>query len=306
MTDTYKQFAIKTDNIAAFRDTVTNFTRNPELKAATTRSAANQKVFREYDLLRNLPEGTRNAEIKISSRKTLDAAREYAIRGKKVAVLNCASAVKPGGETENGNSSQEECLCRCTNLYPCLNTADAIRKFYTPHKTTGFNAPHTMSSCLTNDDCIYTPDVTVIKEDNYGYKMLREEDWFNVDVISCSAPEFITAFTSPFISAYGTGAQPDSTRIENVYRKRFERILNIARYNGVDVVILDFWGYKRSEENAAIVAEAAYKAAEGFTSCFDVIEAAVGYSFANENTYNIYAKAFDKDEQNPEASSSVM
>ena len=248
MTDTYKQFAIKTDNIAAFRDTVTNFTRNPELKAATTRSAANQKVFREYDLLRNLPEGTRNAEIKISSRKTLDAAREYASRGKKVAVLNCASAVKPGGETENGNSSQEECLCRCTNLYPCLNTADAIRKFYTPHKTTGFNAPHTMSSCLTND----------------------------------------------------------STRIENVYRKRFERILNIARYNGVDVVILDFWGYKRSEENAAIVAEAAYKAAEGFTSCFDVIEAAVGYSFANENTYNIYAKAFDKDEPNPEASSSVM
>ena len=306
MTDTYKQFAVKTDNIAAFRDTVMNFNRNPELKDATSHSVKNQRVFREYDLLRNLPEGTRNAELKLTSRKTLDAAREYAAAGKRVAILICASAVKPGGETENGNSTQEEYLCRCTNLYTCLNSADAIKKFYTPHKTIGFNAPHTMDSCLTNDDCIYTPDVTVIKEENYGYKMLREQDWFNVDVISCAAPEFISAFTSPFISAFGRGSQPDTSRIENVYRKRFERILNIARYNGVDVVILDFWGYKRSEEDAYTVSEAARKAAESFTSCFDVIEAAVGYSFANENTYNIYAKAFETNEPNPEVSSSVM
>ena len=303
MTDTYKQFAVKTDNIAAFRDTAATYTRDPELKASTTRAAANQKVFREYDLLRNLPEGTRHAEVKISSRKTLEAAHQYASEGKRVAILNCASAVKPGGETENGNSSQEEILCRCTNLYPCLNTADAIRKFYTPHKTTGFNAPHTMDACLTNDDCIYTPDVTVIKEDRYGYKKLREEDWYNVDVISCSAPEFISAFTSPFISAFSSGSQPDKTRIENVYRKRFERILNIARWGGVDVVILDFWGYKRSEEDAGIVAEAAYKAAESFSSCFDVIEAAVGYSTASEKTYDIYARAFAVCETYPEAQS---
>ena len=306
MTDTYKQFAVKTDNIAAFRDTVANFSRNPGLKEATTRSAAKQRVFREYDIIRDLPEGTRDAEIKISPRKTLEAAREYASKGKRVAILNCASAIKPGGETENGNASQEECLCRCSNLYPCLNTADAISKFYVPHKTIGFNAPHTMDDCLTNDDCIYTPDVTVIKEDRYGCKMLREKDWYSVDVISCAAPEFTTAFTSPFISAFASGAKPDKTRIEHVYRKRFERILTISRWSGADVVILDFWGYKRSGENAAIVAEAAYKAAESFASCFDVIEAAVGYSTANENTYNIYAKAFDKNESYPEASSSAM
>ena len=160
-----------------------------------------------------------------------------------------------------------------------------------------------MSSCLTNDDCIYTPGVTVIKEDRFGYRMLKKEDWFNVDVISCAAPEFISAFTSPFISAFGTGAQPDRSHIENVYRKRFERILNIARWGGVDVVILDFWGYKRSEDNAGIVAEAAYKAAEGFANCFDVIEAAVGYSTVSEKTYDIYAKAFDRSESYPEAQS---
>ena len=299
MTDTYKQFAVRTENIAAFRNTVMSYTGNPELKASTARSSADQKVYRAYDILRNLPDGIRNAKIVLTPRKTLEAARAYAAEGKKVAVLNCASAVKPGGETESGYASQEEALCRCTNLYPCLNSTDAVTRFYAPHRS-NLNAPHTMNSCLTTDDCIYTPDVTVIKEDGEGYKMYDEEDWFNIDVISCSAPEFLTAFTSPFISGFNReSAEDDRIKKENVYKKRFERILNIARLNGADVVILDFWGYKRSEEDALIVSEAAHKAAESFISFFEEIEMAVGYSCANRNTYDVYSRAFGETEPYP-------
>ena len=305
MTDTYKQFAQRTDNIAAFRNTVMNIKNDSGLKEIADRSSAEQKVIRAYDLLRDLPDGTRNAEVKLTPRKTLEAARQYAAMGKRVAILNCAADKKPGGETENGHDTQEASLCKCTTLYPCLNSTDALMKFYNPHKN-NLNAPHTMNSCLTTDDCIYTPDVEVFKEDAEGYRMLPESERFTVDVISCSAPEFISAFTSPFLASFGSNQPFERSRIENVYRKRFERILSVARKAGVDVVILDFWGYRRSEEDACIVSEAAYKAAESFVSCFDTIEAAVGYSSAGSNTYNIYARAFDKNEPYPEVSSSVM
>ena len=75
MTDTYKQFAVRTENIAAFRNTVMSYTGNPELKASTARSSADQKVYRAYDILRNLPDGIRNAKIVLTPRKTPQKAR---------------------------------------------------------------------------------------------------------------------------------------------------------------------------------------------------------------------------------------
>lgn len=39
------------------------------------------------------------------------------------------------------------------------------------------------------DDCIYTPDVLVFREDNYECTNLDEKEWFHVDVITCAAPD---------------------------------------------------------------------------------------------------------------------
>ncbi len=59
------------------------------------------------------------AKIVISHKRTYEAASSY--KGKKVAVLNFASASNPGGGVVKGSSAQEECLCRCSSLYFALN-----------------------------------------------------------------------------------------------------------------------------------------------------------------------------------------
>ena len=41
---------------------------------------------------------------------------------------------------------------------------------------------------LHNNDLIYTPGVTVFKSDTDMPEVLPEEEWYQVDVISCAAP----------------------------------------------------------------------------------------------------------------------
>ena len=80
----------------------------------------------------------------------------------------------------NGSSAQEECICRCTTLYPCLNTQEMWDKFYLPHRKA--NNP------LYNDDSIYTPDVVVFKSDINFPEPLAKEDWWKVNILTCAAP----------------------------------------------------------------------------------------------------------------------
>ena len=119
------------------------------------------------------------AKIVVSSKCSLETAEVYAKQVKKVCVLNFASATNPGGGVVNGSSAQEECICRCTTLYPCLNNDDLWTSFYVPHcKAT---------NPLYNNDCIYTPDVCVFKSDPNFPKPLPRNEWWKVNILNlCS------------------------------------------------------------------------------------------------------------------------
>ena len=43
-------------------------------------------------------------------------------------------------------------------------------------------------TALYNDDCIYTPDVTIFKSDISFLELLPQNKWQTVDVITCAAP----------------------------------------------------------------------------------------------------------------------
>ena len=52
-----------------------------------------------------------------------------------------------------------------------------------------FYGPHRLAhNPIHNDDIIYTPSVTVFKSDTANPALLPEEEWYDVDVITCAAP----------------------------------------------------------------------------------------------------------------------
>ena len=84
----------------------------------------------------------------------------------------------PGGGVKNGAKAQEESLCRCSNLYPCLSSPRVQEKFYKYH--------YLKKRFFYSDRVIYTKDVTVFKDDELD--LLDKEKWFHVDILTCAAP----------------------------------------------------------------------------------------------------------------------
>ena len=97
--------------------------------------------------------------VSVTKSRTFEAAIRLSREnpGKRIAVLNFASATNPGGGVVNGSSAQEECLCRCSTLYPTLNRSVLWEGYYNVNRAAG-NVLHT-------DACIYTPGIVICKTD---------------------------------------------------------------------------------------------------------------------------------------------
>ena len=205
-------------------------------------------------------------QVIVSKKRTFEATRAYP--GKKVCVLNFASASHPGGGVERGAGAQEECLCRVSTLFFCLNTPEMWEGFYVPHKEA--------HDPLHNDDIIYTPDVTVFKTDTALPERMPEEDWYNVDVITCAAPNLRNLPSNQ--SNPGDGDRPVKITDEELYAlhlKRFGKILEVATASGAEVIILGAFGCGAFQNDPIVVAKAAKDAIEAYKRSFETIEFAV-------------------------------
>ena len=113
-------------------------------------------------------------KILVTKNRTFESSMQYP--EKNVAVLNFASATNPGGGVVNGSSAQEECLCRCSTLYFNLTEEKMHKGFYLSHIK--------QQNPLHNDDIIYTPEVVIFKTDTSYPKLMKEENWQTVNVIT--------------------------------------------------------------------------------------------------------------------------
>lgn len=240
------------------------------LKESIIYSIANQRVILENEYINPDRSGKCDTNVFVSNKRTYEAAGGY--RGKKVAVLNFANNHSIGGSPYSAGA-QEESLCRCSTLLPCLQACEST--FYKPHRDAFVNG---QLDEYGNSDIIYTPNVTVFKTDESEPKLLDEDDWYNVDVITCAAPEV----------KYGYNAE----KLDELLTKRIRRILDVAAMNKVEVLILGAFGCGAFGNPPALVAET-FKETLVHFPIFETVEFAV-FTRNDTTNYDIFKMYLNK------------
>ena len=253
-----------------FADTERIIKENPVLKQSAEKSCKNTKLYDEPAAPG--PVGTADkeiCEITVTNSRTFEAAirRSKAFPDKKIAVLNFASATRPGGGVKTGASAQEECLCRCSTLYPTLTQDWLWRKYYKKNRD--------MQNNLHTDACIYSPDIVICKSDTDFPEKLKEEDWHTVDVISCAAPNLRREPSNHYNPETGKRVKMVPEKLYALHLKRAQAILNTAAANNVDILITGAFGCGAFANDPHTVAEAWRDAVSDYRNLFSVIDFAV-------------------------------
>ena len=165
------------ENIKIFENTCYFNKNNPTLINAIKHSITNQELITNQSEISS-PIFEVPANVIVSKKRSFEAASYY--KDSKVCVLNFASATHPGGGVKNGATAQEECLCRTSTLYECLADIKLWKNYYMSNRESG--------GYLYNDKLIYTPNVVVFKTDTASPILLKENEWYKTDVITCAAP----------------------------------------------------------------------------------------------------------------------
>lgn len=225
MEDTFNTVNYKQINNEVMTDTMHQYKTIPELQEAIQHSVHSQFMVSHEEDIHQEPASECNTNIVISGKRSFEAAKDY--KGKKVAVLNFANNNRIGGAPFSAGA-QEESLCRCSTLLPCLQ---AMKHDYYEKHIRQLEA-HQINH-MGNDDLIYTPDVVVFKTDERTHpvypKMMNPQDWYFVDVITSAAPELWRGNAMP-------------ADYEAQITSRINKIFDVAAREGVQVLILGAWG----------------------------------------------------------------
>ena len=277
----------KLDNVIIFEDSMRLCKTNDRIKESVKKSIADQKLILENDKIGEINRTIYGEEAKVvvSKKRSLEAAAGYI--GQRVAVHNFASATNPGGGVAKGASAQEECLCRISTLYPCLNEKYMWDNFYGSHRRT--------KNPLHNDDIIYTPNVLVFKEDVASPILMTDENWYEVDVITCAAPNLRKVPGNAYNPGDGDCAEVVSDdELGKIHEKRLRRMLDVAVANSVEVVILGAFGCGAFCNNPEVVARAANKVIEEYKYAFKTIEFAVYCREWDTENYRVFERVMGK------------
>ena len=228
----------KSINYEVMTDTFNQCNSLTELKSAIQHSIKTQYLVKQEDSVPHVKLEHSSTNYIVSPKRSLEAASGYP--GKKIAVLNFANNHTIGGAPFSAGA-QEESICRCSTLYPCLRAMKEA--FYDRHQELFHKG---VIDHMGNDDLIYTPDVIVFKKDERTdpiYPTIMPADqWYKVDIITCAAPEL------------RHGAAPKN--YNDIITARIRRILDVAAIEHVETLILGAWGcgaFKNPVETVARV-----------------------------------------------------
>ena len=161
------------------------------------------------------------------------------------------------------------------------NGPDMWNAFYMPHRQ-AHNPIH-------NDDIIFTPGIKVFKTDTSMPDKMQEKDWYDVDVITCAAPNLREQPSNGYNSGDGDKkAMISGQELRKLHEKRLERILDVAVMNGEEAVILGAFGCGAFRNQPEIVAEAAANVIQNYRKAFRVIEFAVYCGPKEDRNYQVF------------------
>lgn len=251
---------------------------NSILKAETENAILSNRVYRENFISQNRIVRNENHFnifdfIIFEATTSFNAAKQYLKYG-KTAVLNFANPHNPGGGVHNGATAQEECLCRSSNLYPCISNKNTYNEYYLYNRN--------ISNSFFSDRLIYTKDVTVFKDDCAVPRLMPNADWFKVDVITCAAPYIAKRkYTNP-------------TALKELFKSRIKNIFEAAIDNGVEVIILGAFGCGAFKNPPEIVAKAFHEVIKEniYEYFFKKIVFAIKSNYSNDYNCEIFYKEF--------------
>ncbi|MBQ7059524.1 MAG: TIGR02452 family protein [Firmicutes bacterium] len=221
-------------------------------------------------------------EIRMDNARTFEAAMKLRkeFPDKKIAVLNFASATRPGGGVKHGSSAQEEALCRCSTLFPTLDRRFLWQQYYDVNR-----AAH---NALYNDVLIYSPGVVICKTDEKVPKRLPQDKFVTVDVISCAAPNLRKNPSNIYNPAAGAPVQISLQQLYEIHLSRAKHIFHIAAYNKVDILVLGAFGCGAFENDPKTVAQAWRMAQTFYRNRFDVIEYTIPKTAYDSKNYDAF------------------
>jgi uncharacterized protein (TIGR02452 family) len=254
-----------------FNDTQKHYDTNERLRSAVEHAQAEAQIYLpdEPVQLPAISDAASAPKLTISGRRTFEAAKQLLEENPAahVAVLNFASATNPGGGVLHGSSAQEESLCRCSTLYPTLDQRRFWDAYYHPHRAAG--------DVRYTDACIYTPDVVVFKSDDDYPELLPESEWFEVDVVTCAAPNLWHSFSRARNPLADTAQTVDDEELYRIHVSRGRRICEVAAAHGVDTLVLGAFGCGAFRNNPQVVARAYRAVLEEMGPYFERVEFAI-------------------------------
>ena len=154
----------------------------------------------------------------------------------------------------------------------------------------GFYQPHRNAhDPIHNDDIIYTPGVTVFKTDNASPKLMPESEWYDVDVITCAAPNLRSKPSNDYNTGDGNRQVVlKNEELKQIHEKRLRRILDVALAEGCDTIILGAFGCGAFQNDPEVVARASHNVIDEYLHAFRTIEFAVYCPPHDDRNYRIF------------------
>lgn len=225
-------------------------TRNLALNTYEAQTEALRKgtlIYKEDD---NISLGDNlgyDTQVLMSEKDTVSGAHEHVRSGGHVGILNFADGLEPGGMVMKGAVTQEESICRSSNLYESLILPKCKEEYYK------YNKKFKMTG---SDRVIYSRDVLFFREEEEDghYNHLKKP--FKADVLTCPAP------MSPIDRAeYDASVHP-----------RVDRMLRIFAHEHAEILILGAWGCGAFGGIPSIVAEAFKDALKKYKGYFKLAD----------------------------------